>query len=258
MKATVLEDEACTIGTLTPEQQALVLQWKPMAEGMARKHTPFALPWLYNDLLSEGVIGLIRAALRFDPAHHVQFQSYAVYWIRAYIFAFLLRNHGPVQFAGKKEFRQVFFRYGRARRAVPDGDPEKMAKFIGVSVENFKAAEVRVRRGDVWLDGVPGMASRMPDDKPTVEEVVEEKHTKAALVHHIKKALVRVRKHNPREAYILRKRFLSSKKVTLEDLATEFGISRERVRQVELRAKANLKKALLRDAKFELAINDFI
>jgi RNA polymerase sigma-32 factor len=201
-----------------------------------------------EDLIQEGNLGLTIAARRFDPSRATRLATYATYWIRACMLEHVVRSHGPVRIGTTRSQRKIFFGLGRARRRLErEGetvDAEALAHVLGVQTDDIEQMTPRLTGRDISLD-----APRSLDDKrevgallehedPTPEEMVagvEEDDSRRTRLSEGLKVL------DPRERAIIRARHLRQRPATLASLGKKFGISRERVRQLELRAKAKLR-----------------
>lgn len=202
-------------------------------------------------------MGLVNAASRFKTERKIAFPTYATYWVRAHILLYIMRNQGPVRFDGNQDNRKVFFGAARARRRFPEGTPEQLARAIGVPVEIYESMQLRMKKTDVSLDDenvFMTLSSHVANAEERLGNHEERENRRQGLA----KALKKVRGFNEREAYIIQQRFLSENKKTLQEIATELGLSRERVRQCELRALSRLRTVLSRDKKFAVVIGDFI
>lgn len=201
-----------------------------------------------EDLIQEGNLGLTIAARRFDPSRSTRLATYATYWIRACMLEHVVRSHGPVRIGTTRSQRKIFFGLGRARRKLErEGeivDAEALAGVLGVEANDIEQMTPRLTGRDVSLD-----APRSLDDKrevgallehedPTPEEMVaglEEDDSRRNRLFEGLKVL------DPRERAIIKARHMRQRPATLASLGKKFGISRERVRQLELRAKAKLR-----------------
>ena len=201
-----------------------------------------------EDLIQEGHVGLTIAARRFDPSKATRLATYATYWIRACMMEYVVRSHGPVRIGTTRSQRKIFFGLGRARRRLErEGasvSADKLAQILGVPAEDVEHMSTRLSGHDVSLD-----APRSTDDErrqsnllategPSQEDLYadgQEEDSRKALLHEALKQL------DPRERAILKARHMSSRPITLGALGKKFGISRERVRQLELRAKSKLR-----------------
>jgi RNA polymerase sigma-32 factor len=202
-----------------------------------------------EDLIQEGNLGLTIAARRFDPTRATRLATYATYWIRACMLEHVVRSHGPVRIGTTRSQRKIFFGLGRARRKLEregeQTDAEHLAKALGVEQTDVESMTARLTGRDVSIDAPRGFDDRRPiaaslaQDGPTPEEMIagsEEDDQRRAAIHEGLKIL------DPRERAIIRARHMRSRPATLACLGKKFGISRERVRQLELRAKAKLRQ----------------
>ncbi len=206
-----------------------------------------------GDLIQEGNIGLAQAAARFDPERNVRFSTYAGWWIMAEIQDYILRNQSIVRFATTPLHRSLFFKLRRLRSRMatnPDGtlpavEKERLAKELDVPMAEIERIDGALARGDQSLnatredDDTDNLQDSLPDPGPSPEEVVMDRMDRGVQKDQLFKALDRL---NPRERQIIVSRFLDQKKhVTLAEIGEEFGVSKERVRQLEGRALTKLK-----------------
>ena len=230
------------IDELVGSHQRLV--WK-----IARGYKNYGHP--LNDLFQEGCLGLIIAAQKFDPGKNVRFVTYATYWIRACILKCILINHGPVSIDKSTWQRRIFFNLGKVRRQIEkdcgSGDKpslEQIARRLKVKVKQLEQTMPRLSGTDTCLD-----APTRDDKKKTYhdfladasagnpEQLVAQEEAISHRQELIKKCLAVL---NPREQKIIQRRFLNAKRETLEKIGQDLDISRERVRQLELRAKQKM------------------
>jgi RNA polymerase sigma-32 factor len=202
-----------------------------------------------EDLIQEGNLGLTIAARRFDPDRATRLATYATYWIRACMLEHVVRSHGPVRIGTTRSQRKIFFGLGRARRQLErDGataDAEHLATALGVETEDVESMTARLTGRDVSLDAPRGYDDQRPvaaslcEDDPTPEEMIagiEEDGQRRSMMLEGLKVL------DTRERAIIRARHMRQRPATLAWLGKKFGISRERVRQLEMRAKAKLRQ----------------
>lgn len=201
-----------------------------------------------EDLIQEGNLGLTIAARRFDPNRATRLATYATYWIRACMLEHVVRSHGPVRIGTTRSQRKIFFGLGRARRKLErEGEPaslELLAGELGVMQEDVEAMTPRLTGRDVSIDAQRGYDDRravgttLAHEGPNPEDMVagteEDDFRKVTLTEGLKLL-------DPRERAIIRARHMRQRPATLAALGKKFGISRERVRQLELRAKAKLR-----------------
>jgi RNA polymerase sigma-32 factor len=210
------------------------------------------------DLVQEGNIGLMKAVQKFDPEKGIRLISYAVWWIRAYIQNYILRSWSLVKLGTTQAQRKLFFSLGRTRReldrtsveqgADSDGrDPSKVAKRLRVKTAEVQEMELRLDGRDLSLDAPVGddgdqshldfVASAGPGQEHELSTAEETKMVSGRVVE----ALARL---DQRERYIIEQRVMSDRPLTLKELGEHFGFSRERARQLEIRAKEKLKQEL--------------
>ena len=201
-----------------------------------------------EDLIQEGNLGLTIAARRFDPCRQTRLATYATYWIRACMLEHVVRSHGPVRIGTTRSQRKIFFGLGRARRRLErEGetvDAEMLAGVLGVEREDVESMTPRLTGHDVSLDAPRATDDRrevgalIAEDAPNPEDMVaglEEDDSRKSRLFEGLKVL------DPRERAIIKARHMRQRPATLASLGQKFGISRERVRQLELRAKAKLR-----------------
>jgi RNA polymerase sigma-32 factor len=220
---------------------------------IAMRYRGYGLP--VADLVSEGNVGLMQAVKRFDPDRGVRLATYAMWWIKATIQDYVLRSWSLVKIAGNATQKKLFFKLRRARNAISalqDGDlqPEQV-KLIAESLEVPEREVVGMNgrlRPDVSLsaplqneDEAGQALDWLVDVAPTQESRLAEKQEAAHRHQALKDALQTL---NPRERHIFAARHLTEDPPRLEMLAAEYGISRERVRQIELRAFQKVKSTM--------------
>jgi RNA polymerase sigma-32 factor len=199
------------------------------------------------DLVQEGNIGLMEAAERFDPERNVRFSTYATWWIVAGIQNYILRNSSIVRAATTPKQRRLFFnlRRLRARHAARfDGrlssdDREMIAERLGATVAEIERMEAHVARSDQSLNTPIGddesieQIDLLADHSPNPEEIEVSASGRRARSDWIDKALDGL---STREREIIAQRFLAERRITLAEIGENFGVSKERVRQIEGRA----------------------
>jgi RNA polymerase sigma-32 factor len=203
-----------------------------------------------EDLVQEGHLGLVIAARRFDPSKSARLATYASYWIRACMMELVVRSHGVVRVGTTRAQRRIFFGLGRARRELErSGAPassEALAERLGVEESELQEMAARLSGRDLSLDaprhedGQP-LGASFQGGEPNPEDEVAELQLLRARREALATALAEL---NPRERQILEARHFSDEDdaPTLAELGERFGISRERVRQLEERALANLRE----------------
>jgi RNA polymerase sigma-32 factor len=201
-----------------------------------------------EDLIQEGNLGLTIAARRYDPAHQTRLATYATYWIRACMLEHVVRSHGPVRIGTTRSQRKIFFGLGRARRKLEregeTADCDALADALGVEREDVEAMTPRLTGHDVSLDAPRSTEDRrevgalLAEDGPSPEDFVAGAEEQDSRKNRLCEGLKIL---DPRERAIIRARHMRQRPATLASLGKKFGISRERVRQLELRAKSKLR-----------------
>jgi len=211
----------------------------------------------FEDLVQEGNVGLMRAISKFDPERGTRFLSYAGWWIRACIKEYLLRSRSLVRLGTTQKQRAIYSRLGRAKleleRRYPASDPsqriERLAEILEASPALVADMEGRLSGHDLSLDAKVDSESNtayvdlLSDSGPTTEENVGDREVEAFRSSCVEDALQCL---SDKERFIIRQRFLVEPTRTLRELGEILGISRERVRQLEVRAKKKLKEELTR------------
>jgi len=224
----------------------LVLSHLRLVVAIARGYMGYGLP--QGDLIQEGNIGLMKAVKRFDPERGVRLVSFAVHWIRAEIHEFVLRNWRMVKVATTKAQRKLFF---NLRSMKPTLDPltqaqiGSMAKELRVKPEEVAEMEMRLAGQEISLepasddDETYAPIAYLADRSPEPSEIAEAKQDEALRARGLESALASL---DPRSRRIIETRWLREKdSATLHDLAAEFKVSAERIRQIEAKALAKMK-----------------
>ncbi len=232
----------------------LILAYARLVVAAAVRLRGYGLP--LGDLIQEGNIGLMEAASRFDPDRDVRFSTYAAWWIRASMQDYILRNWSIVRTGTTAAQKSLFFNLRRLRARISDpsrvnmsdGEIERIADTLGVAAADVSAMEQRLSGGDSSLNVVPGdegeesWQDHLADTRPNPEETYAARHDGDRRRGWLYVALARL---SARERRIVEARQLAESSLTLEDLGREFGVSKERVRQLEQRALGRLKKEVL-------------
>jgi RNA polymerase sigma-32 factor len=203
------------------------------------------------DLIQEGNLGLLVAVERFDPRKRNRLTTYAVWWIRAYIQEHIRRQWSLVRFGTTRAEQRCFYKLRRERERLErfgeKATPERLAAVLGVRAEDLPRIESRITRRDQSLDD-PAFAgadetraSRLADDAPGPESAAIVGELREISHRRLRAALDGL---DPRERAIIERRYLRRKGSTLKELGRAFGISRERVRQLEARAKEKMREEL--------------
>lgn len=207
-----------------------------------------------DDLIQEGNTGLLDAAERFEPERNVRFSTYATWWIMAAIQNYILRYSSMVRVATTPTQRRLFFNLRRARakiRAGQDGfsgdEKQKLADALGVEVADIERMDVHLSRSDVSLNQMVGeeggveFQDFLASDAPSPEDLALETNEKKRRKEWVREALQSL---TPRERAIIESRFLSDQRSTLAEIGDEFGVSKERIRQIESKALSKMGNVL--------------
>jgi len=215
------------------------------------------------DLVQEGNIGLMKAVKKFDPERGIRLITYAVWWIRAYMQNFIMRSWSLVKIGTTQAQRKLFFKLGQTRNALRNltgsEDYEEIASELDVNQEVVLEMSQRLGQRDASLDlqigreGDFSLMDTLADERDNQETSLIEAQSRSQMSVQIGKALATL---NPREKAIVEQRLLTEAPRTLQELADEYGISRERVRQVEQKALQKLKGSLGDLAPDNCVIND--
>ena len=245
----------------------LVLSHLRVVVSVARQYLGYGLP--HADLIQEGNIGLMKAVKRFDPDQGVRLVSYAMHWIKAEIHEYILKNWRMVKVATTKAQRKLFFNLrsmkqglkaeadeatGTHRDTLTPSQIDSMAKDLNVKREEVMEMETRMSGGDVLLDPSPsdegetayGPIAYLADAHHEPTTMIEAHQRDMMASDGIATALASL---DERSRRIVEERWLKvnddgSGGLTLHDLADEFGVSAERIRQIEVAAMKKMKAAL--------------
>jgi RNA polymerase sigma-32 factor len=227
----------------------LVLSHLRVVASIARGYKGYGLP--QADLIQEGNIGLMKAVKHYDPERGVRLISFAVYWIKAEIHEFVLRNWRLVKIATTKAQRKLFFSLRSMRQGLDTMSPaavETMAKQLGVKPEEVVEMETRFSGRDISLEPLSEdedesyspIAYLTDGSEPS--QLLEAKQTNRLHGEGLELALSSL---DPRSRHIIESRWLREKDTaTLHDLADELGVSAERIRQIEAKAMQKMRGAL--------------
>ncbi|MBR9808638.1 MAG: RNA polymerase factor sigma-32 [Alphaproteobacteria bacterium] len=242
------EEDESALHELTRAYMRLVI-------AMAAKFRHYGLPM--PDLVSEGNVGLMMAAARFEPDRKVRFSTYASWWIRSSIQDYVLRNWSIVRTGTTSSQKSLFFNLRRLRAQIDDTGDGVMtqenktwiAEHLGVPERDVESMASRLSASDrslnapMAVDGDGEWQDLLPDESARPDEQVMEARDTTRRKEWISNALQAL---NARETHIILNRRLCEDSVTLEKLGTELGISKERVRQIEHQALGKLRRALER------------
>lgn len=230
----------------------LIRAYSRLAVSSALKYKRFGLP--VGDLIQEANVGLLQAADKFDPERDVRFSTYSTWWIKAAIQDFILRNWSLVRMGSTSSQRKLFFNLKRVKAKLEDHSINpgvmsvRIANELGVLTREVEYMEGRLIKNDQSLNSVAfeegdvELQDLLADDRPNPEVIVSgcaDAERRRSIIQNAMSEL------SPREHTIIKRRRLSDEKVTLESLGLEFGVSKERVRQLEARALGSIKKSIM-------------
>ncbi|MDO3379229.1 RNA polymerase sigma factor RpoH [Geoalkalibacter halelectricus] len=203
------------------------------------------------DLIQEGNIGLMLAVKKFDPERGIRLISYAVWWIRAYIHNYIIRTWSLVKIGTTQAQKRLFFKLSQTRALLSNQEIEpessQIAETLAVSDEEVEQMALRMSARDASLNvelsegSDYSLLDTLADERSNQEEQLVEKQQSRALSTQVRSALKIL---NPRERRIIHQRVLSDSPRTLQEIADDYGISRERVRQVEQNAMRKMREHL--------------
>ncbi len=236
----------------------LINAYMRLAISMASKFKRYGAPM--NDLIQEAGLGLMKAADKFDPDRGVRFSTYAVWWIKASIQDYVMRNWSMVRTGSTSSQKSLFFNMRRVqarleREAAAAGvtlDRHEMHQMIsteiGVPLHDVEMMEGRLSGSDYSLNATQSVDEEgrewidaLEDESTQAAELVEENHDNDQLREWL---LIAMNALNERERFIVRERKLREDARTLESLGDELGLSKERVRQLEAAAFTKMRKSL--------------
>ena len=228
----------------------LVLSHLRLVVSIARGYLGYGLP--HADLIQEGNVGLMKAVKRYDPERGVRLVSFAIHWIKAEIHEYILRNWRLVKIATTKAQRKLFFNLRSLKHGLNTMSPDEvgaMAKQLGVKPEEVVEMETRFSGQDIALE--PGSEDEedryapiayLADPHAEPSEALAEREMQRLQEDGLKQALANL---DERSRRIIERRWLAEgESATLHDLAAEYGVSAERIRQIEAKAMQKMKGAL--------------
>jgi RNA polymerase sigma-32 factor len=246
----------------------LILSHLRLVVSISRQYAGYGLP--HADLIQEGNVGLMKAVKRFDPEHGVRLVSYAMHWIKAEIHEYIIKNWRMVKLATTKAQRKLFFnlrskkqgfradagedRNTMTRDTLSDAQIDSVAKELNVKREEVIEMEQRMAGGDVLLDPSPGDDGE--DAYGPIAYLADASHEPTALIESHQRDLLAsdgiaaaLEELDPRSRRIVQERWLKvnddgSGGMTLHELAAEYQVSAERIRQIEVAAMKKMRKAL--------------
>ena len=259
MKAPLLErEEEVKLGNELRDKgdekalEKLVSSHLRLVVKMAAGFKGYGLP--VSDLIQEGTLGLMDAAKKFDPEKGVRFSTYARWWILASIQDYVMRNSSIVKIGTTPAQKSLFFNLRRLRAKISnnlvgpmsDEDRLEIARILGVPKASVERMEALLSGYDASLNSTIGsdesdgseLQEFLEDDRPNPEENIAYQSHQTSRRNVIAKAMAAL---DERERQIIKHRFLEENKPTLEEIGHDFGVSKERIRQIESRALEKLK-----------------
>ena len=233
--------------------QELVLAYARFVVRIAAGFRGYGLPM--GDLVQEGNIGLMQGAMRFDPEREVRFSTYARWWIVASIQEYILRNSSIVRIGTTAAQKKLFFNLRRMRARIASNtvgpmtydNRQSIADELGVPLAAVERMEAHISSPDQSLNATVGsddsdeIQDFLADDAASPETIAIDRTDGRKRAGWIKKALRRL---SPRERKIITSRFLTETPNTLAELGTVFGVSKERIRQIEVQALTKLRVSI--------------
>ncbi len=263
------------IPVLTAQQEYLYAsQWvndrdQVAAEKLVASHLRMVVSVAYDfrnygipvgDLIASGNMGLMQALQKFDPDKGFRFSTYAMFWVKAEIYETILNNWSIVKIGTSANQKRVFFNLSRAKRALgimdnnmSDEQTTRVADYLQVPAADVRRMATRMGARDVSLntpindeDGATDILSNLPDNRAPIDQTVEQMEFRRRGYELLQRHMADL---PARDREILQARRLTQPAATLEILSQKYGISRERVRQIEERAYNKLRAAILADAQ---------
>tara|TARA_B100000900_G_scaffold406027_1_gene416454 strand:+ start:219 stop:1043 length:825 start_codon:yes stop_codon:yes gene_type:complete len=239
----------------TPKSlQKILSSYLRLAVSYARKYSSYGLP--IDDLIHEGVLGIMHALDKFDTSKDFRLSTYASWWIRASIQDYILKNWSVVRTGSTASQKALFFNLKKIKQQINDVSREfmgqdeinKVSSMLNVKSLEVQNMESRLTGGDLHLnqkvdnDTENDLMSLLADERQNPEESFEDYNDKKIKKDFIHKAINTL---NEREKTIIQLRKFKEKSITLDELGKTLKISKERVRQIETKALEKLKKSLL-------------
>ena len=225
-----------------------------LAVSYARKYSSYGLS--LDDLIHEGVLGIMHALDKFDTSKDFRLSTYASWWIRASIQDYILKNWSVVRTGSTASQKALFFNLKKIKQQINDvsrefmgqSEIDKVSNMLNVKSIEVQNMESRLTSGDLHLnqkvdsESENDLMSLLPDERQNPEEIYEDFNDKNVKKNYIARAIETL---NDREKTIINLRKFKEKSITLDELGQKLKISKERVRQIETKALEKLKKAIL-------------
>ena len=234
--------------------QKILNAYLRLAVSYAKKYSSYGLP--IDDLIHEGVLGIMHALDKFDTSRDFRLSTYASWWIRASIQDYILKNWSVVRTGSTASQKALFFNLKKIKQQINDVSREFMGQneinevsnMLNVKSIEVQNMESRLSGGDLHLnqkvdnDSDNDLMSLLADDRENPEEIYEDYNDQKIKKNYINDAIETL---NEREKTIIKLRKFREKSITLDELGQKLKISKERVRQIETKALEKLKKAIL-------------
>ena len=232
--------------------RSMVMSHLRLVVSVSRNYMGYGLP--QGDLIQEGNVGLMKAVRRFDPERGVRLVSFALHWIRAEIHEYILKNWRMVKVATTKAQRKLFFNLRGMRsgeHALTQAEAKRIAKELNVKPEEVFEMNMRLSGRDIAMDGTPDDSeseSTSPasylqaDESVDPARIIEAQETGRVQSEGLKRALTNL---DERSRDIITRRWLAEdQEETLQVLADKYGVSAERIRQIEVKAMKQMRKEI--------------
>ena len=231
--------------------RTLVLSHLRFVVHIARGYMGYGLP--VGDLIQEGNVGLMKAVKRFDPDMGVRLVSFAVHWIRAEIHEYVIRNWRMVRVATTKAQRKLFFNLRRMKKNLAwlsDDETAAVAGELGVEAREVREMERRLSARDLSFDPAPDTGDEESTASPSLylpapeadpATIVEQEEWDGDVSGRLSSAIEDL---DERSRTVIRSRWLGEEKKTLQELAADYGVSAERIRQIEAAALVKLRSSM--------------
>lgn len=241
--------------------EKLVASHLRMVVSVAYEYKNYGIP--VGELIASGNMGLMQALQKFDPEKGFRFSTYAMFWVKAEIYETILNNWSLVRIGTSANQKRVFFNLSKAKRALgimdnnlSDEQTKQIADYLNVPEKDVARMATRISARDLSLnapinseEGAVDILSNMSDGRESIEDTLEQIEFRRRGYELLKRNL---EKMSERDREILVARKLRTPAATLESLSQKYGISRERVRQIEERAYNKLRDAILKESEGKL------
>lgn len=219
--------------------QKLVEACLPFVVSIAIEYRRWGVP--LEDIIQQGNLGLLKAAERFDPARECRLATYAAYWIRAEIREYVVRAFRVVRLGTTKAERRAL----RTYRTTKTVDPVELSEASGLPVERVRGLLPLLMARETSLDATSADGGSPMDRLPSASPTPEQEAARSQFVEHAGRAIhAAVEQLDARERMIATERFMKEEPPTLQELGLRLGVSKERVRQLEQRARTKLRREL--------------